>query len=115
MKNRELFKMWLWELRESGEVGLEENLAKEFRDYLDKIAEEWLNAQLKQMGNSFSQTQPTFKPATNYPNRYIANKDCPECGNNAYKHCPPYPTQTTEYYECMGCGHVVMVSPNSSH
>ena len=37
MKNRELFKMWLWELRESGEVGLEENLAKEFRDYLDKI------------------------------------------------------------------------------
>jgi|BioPla2DNA2_1021312.scaffolds.fasta_scaffold27207_3 Zn ribbon nucleic-acid-binding protein len=80
-----------------------------------KIAEEWLNAQLKQMGNSFSQTQPTFKPATNYPNRYIANKNCPECGNNAYKYCPPYPTQTTEYYECMGCGHVVMVSPNSSH
>ena len=37
MKNRELFKMWLWELRESGEVGLEEKQAKEFRDYLDKI------------------------------------------------------------------------------
>ena len=37
MKNRELFKIWLRELRESGEVGLEENLAKEFRDYLDKI------------------------------------------------------------------------------
>jgi len=37
MRNKELLKMWLWELRESGEVGLEENLAKEFRDYLDKI------------------------------------------------------------------------------
>jgi hypothetical protein len=37
MRNKELFKMWMWELRESGEVGLEENLAKEFRDYLDKI------------------------------------------------------------------------------
>ncbi len=37
MKNKELLKMWLWELRECGEVGLEENLAKEFRSYLDKI------------------------------------------------------------------------------
>jgi len=37
MRNRELFKIWMQELRESGEVGLEENLAKEFRNYLDKI------------------------------------------------------------------------------
>ena len=37
MRNNELFRMWLWKLRECGEVGLEENLAKEFRNYLDKI------------------------------------------------------------------------------
>jgi len=37
VKNTESLKIWLWELRESGEVGLEENLAKEFRSYLDKI------------------------------------------------------------------------------
>lgn len=37
MRNNELFKKWLWELRECGEVALEENLAKEFRNYLDKI------------------------------------------------------------------------------
>lgn len=37
MRNTESLKIWLRELRESGEVGLEENLAKEFRDYLDKI------------------------------------------------------------------------------
>lgn len=37
MKNKELIKIWLQELRECGEVGLEENLAKEFRNYLDKI------------------------------------------------------------------------------
>lgn len=78
-----------------------------------KIAEEWLNTKLEEMGNSFSQTQPTFKLATNYPNRYTANKDCPECGNNAYKHCPQYTAQTIKYYECMGCGH--MVSHNSAH
>ena len=37
MRNKELFKKWLLELRECGEVALEENLAKEFRSYLDKI------------------------------------------------------------------------------
>lgn len=37
MRNKELLKIWLQELRESGEVGLEEGLAKEFRNYLDKI------------------------------------------------------------------------------
>ncbi len=37
MRNKELLKIWLQELRESGEIGLEESLAKEFRNYLDKI------------------------------------------------------------------------------
>jgi len=37
MRNTESLKIWLRELRDCGEVGLEENLAKEFRDYLDKI------------------------------------------------------------------------------
>ena len=37
MRNKELLKILLRELRECGEVGLEENLAKEFRSYLDKI------------------------------------------------------------------------------
>jgi len=37
MRNNELFRTWLWKLRECGEIGLEENLAKEFRNYLDKI------------------------------------------------------------------------------
>lgn len=37
MRNKELFKRWLWGLRECGEVRLDENQAKEFRSYLDKI------------------------------------------------------------------------------
>lgn len=41
MRNKELLKIWLQELRESGEVGLEEGLAKEFRNYLDRIGFEY--------------------------------------------------------------------------
>ncbi len=41
MRNKELLKIWLQELRESGEIGLEEGLAKEFRNYLDRIRFEY--------------------------------------------------------------------------